>query len=73
MHERAECLAGISKDEGAALLQLVAAISQGRVEPSVLPDLDSVVMPLAPIEEIVLEPITLSPLTRLDSLEGVRP
>ena len=61
----------ISRDEAVALRELVAAINEGRVEPSVLPDLDSPSDPLEPLEELVVEPIALSPLVRLDTIDGV--
>jgi hypothetical protein len=56
----------ISPDEAAALQQLFTAISVRRIEPSVLPDLQSALKPPTPIEEIVLEPITINPLAALE-------
>jgi hypothetical protein len=57
----------ISQDEAAALRQLFAAIGSRRLETAVLPDLVAALQPPVPIEDIVLEPITVSPLA---SLEG---
>jgi hypothetical protein len=57
----------ISQDEAAALRQLFSAISNRRIETSTLADLESTLAPPAPIEEIVLEPITISPLASLGS------
>jgi hypothetical protein len=56
----------ISPDESAALQQLFAAISSRRIETRALPDLASALKPPAPIEEIVLEPITISPLAAVE-------
>jgi hypothetical protein len=56
----------ISPDEAAALKQLFTAISDRRIEASVLPDLQSALKPPVPIEEIVLEPITINPLAALE-------
>jgi len=56
----------IAPDEAAALKQLFAAISVRRIETSVLPDLQSALKPPTPIEEIVLDPITISPLAALE-------
>ena len=56
----------ISPDESAALQQLFTAISSRRIESRALPDLTSTLKPLDPIEEIVLEPITISPLAALE-------
>jgi hypothetical protein len=57
----------ISQDEAAALRQLFTAISNGRFDAAVLPDLDAALQPPSEIREIVLEPITLSPLASLES------
>jgi hypothetical protein len=57
----------ISREDAAALQRLVDVLAARQLEPGVLPQLDSVSAPLAPIEEIVLEPITLSPIAGLDS------
>ena len=57
----------ISQDEAAALRQLFAAISNRRLETSLLPDLDAALQPPAPIEDIVLEPLSVSPLASLES------
>ena len=57
----------ISQDEAAALRRLFTAISNGRVDAAALPDLDTALQPPPEIEEIVLEPITLSPLASLGS------
>jgi hypothetical protein len=62
----------ISKDDAEALRQLIAVAAR-QTEPLRLPDLVPAEEPLPAIGEIVLEPITLSPIVRLDSLEGVRP
>lgn len=56
----------ISPDEAAALNQLFAAIGNRRIETSALPDLQSALQPPAPIEEIALDPITISPLAALE-------
>jgi hypothetical protein len=57
----------ISQDEAAALRQLFAAINDRRFETSVLPELASSLKPPDPIADIVLEPITISPLASLES------
>ena len=57
----------ISPDESAALRQLFVAINDRRIETKSLPDLTAALKPPDPIEEIALEPITISPLA---SLEG---
>jgi hypothetical protein len=62
----------ISRQEGADLQRLIDAIASRRLPPAALPDWDSPATPLDPIDEIVLEPITLSPIVRLDNVEGVR-
>jgi hypothetical protein len=56
----------ISEDEAAALKQLFAAIGERRLETSALPDLASALQPPEPIEDIVLEPISISPLAPLE-------
>lgn len=56
----------ISADEAAALTQLFTAIGNRRIEASALPDLQSALKPPAPIEEIALDPITISPLAALE-------
>jgi hypothetical protein len=57
----------IAPDEAAALRQLFTAISNRRIEPRALPDLQSALEPPDPIEEIVLEPITISPLAAFEA------
>jgi hypothetical protein len=69
---KAEDVVLVSPAEADALDYLVTALTTRRVEPSAVPDLDSAPEPLSPIDEIVLEPISLSPLVRLDSEEGAR-
>jgi len=56
----------IAADEAAALKQLFSAITNRRIETRALPDLTSALKPPAPIEEIVLDPITISPLAALE-------
>jgi hypothetical protein len=56
----------ISPDESAALQRLFTAINSRRIETRALPDLMSALKPPAPIEEIVLDPITISPLAALE-------
>ena len=56
----------ISPDESAALRQLFTAINNRQIETLALPDLASALKPPAPIEEIVLEPISISPLAALE-------
>ena len=56
----------ISRDEAVALRQLVAAIAARQVEAVDIPKLEGESAPLAPIEEIVLEPIELSPMAGLE-------
>jgi hypothetical protein len=46
---------------------LFTAISNGRFDTAALPDLDAALQPPSEIAEIVLEPITLSPLVSLES------
>ena len=55
----------ISQEEAAAWNRLFAAIGSRRIETSALPDLQSALKPPNPIEEIVVEPITISPLAAL--------
>lgn len=52
----------ISPDEGLALRHLVVAIVARQVEAADIPELGGQSAPLPAIEEIVLEPITLSPM-----------
>jgi hypothetical protein len=56
----------ISQDEAIALRQLFAAISSRRLETTVLPDFAAALKPPDPIEDIVVEPITISPLAPLE-------
>jgi hypothetical protein len=56
----------ISPDESAALQQLFVLINSRRIETRVLPDLATALKPPDPIEEIVLDPITISPLAALE-------
>ena len=56
----------IAPEEAAALKQLFTAINNRRIETRALPDLTSALKPPAPIEEIVLDPITISPLAALE-------
>jgi len=56
----------IAPDEAAALKQLFTAISNRRIETRALPDLTSALKPPAPIDEIALDPITISPLAALE-------
>jgi hypothetical protein len=56
----------ISEDEAAALKRLFAAIGERRLETSALPDLASALEPPEPIEDIVLEPISIIPLAPLE-------
>jgi hypothetical protein len=69
---KAEGAVLVSPAEADALEYLASALIARRIGPSAVPDLDSAPVPLSPIEEIVLEPISVSPLVRLDSEEGVR-
>jgi hypothetical protein len=55
-----------SPDEAAALRQLVTAISARQVKAVDIPALGVESAPLPPIEEIVLEPIKLSPMAGLE-------
>jgi hypothetical protein len=56
----------ISQEEAAALRQLFTAIGNRRIETSALPDLQTALKPPDPIEEIMVEPITISPLAALE-------
>ncbi|HZM93824.1 MAG TPA: hypothetical protein VFB92_10405 [Vicinamibacterales bacterium] len=56
----------ISRDEAVALRQLIAAIAARQVEAVDIPKLEGESAPIAPIEEIVLEPIELSPMAGLE-------
>ncbi len=56
----------VSPGEAAALRQLVVAIAARQVEAGDIPKLEGESVPLAPIGEIVLEPIELSPIAGLD-------
>jgi hypothetical protein len=55
----------VAPDEAEALRDLLSAISQRRLEPSVLPESVSVAMPLPLIEPITLEPLRVDPLPEL--------
>jgi len=57
----------ISLDEAAALRKLIVAIAARQVEATDIPQLAAESAPLPMIEEIVLEPIKLSPLDGLES------
>jgi hypothetical protein len=57
----------ISLDEAVALRQLVVAIAARQVQATDIPQLAAESAPLPTIEEIVLEPIELSPLDGLES------
>ena len=57
----------VSLDEAAALRQLIGAIAARQVEAMDIPQLAAESAPLPMIEEIVLEPIKLSPLDGLES------
>ena len=57
----------ISLDEAAALRQLIVAVAARQVEATDIPQLAAESAPLPTIEEIVLEPIKLSPLDGLES------
>jgi hypothetical protein len=56
----------VSPDEAVALRQLMAAIAARQVEAVDIPTLGADAAPLPPIEEILLEPMTLSPIAGLD-------
>jgi hypothetical protein len=60
----------ISPSEAAALRRLVAGIRDGRIDATVLDDLQPAAGPLEPLSEIAIEPITIEPLARLELLEG---
>ena len=57
----------ISLDEAVALRQLIVAIAARQVQATDIPQLAAASAPLPTIEEIVLEPIELSPLDGLES------
>jgi hypothetical protein len=57
----------ISPDEAVALRQLVVAIAARQVVARDIPELGVESAPLPPLEELVLEPIKLSPLGGLES------
>lgn len=57
----------VSPDEAAALRQLVMAIAARQVAADDIPALGAESPPLPPLEEIVLEPIMLSPMAGLGS------
>ena len=57
----------ISLDEAVALRQLIVAIAARQVQATDIPQLAAALAPLPTIEEIVLEPIELSPLDGLES------
>ena len=57
----------ISRDEAVALRQLIVAIAARQVQAADIPQLAAESAPLPTIEEIVLEPIELSPLVGLES------
>jgi hypothetical protein len=60
----------ISHSETAALRLLVASIHDGRINPTILDDLQPTAAPLEPLSEIAIQPITIEPLARLELLEG---
>ena len=62
----------IPPGETAALRLLVASIRDGRIDPTVLDDLQPAAAPLEPPSEIAIPPITIEPLARLEFLEGAR-
>lgn len=62
----------ISHSETAALRLLVTSIHDGRIDPTVLDDLQPTAAPLEPLSEIAIQPITIEPLARLELLEGAR-
>ena len=57
----------VSDDEAVALRQLVVAIANRQVKAVDIPELGVESVPLPALEEIVLEPIKLSPLSGLES------
>ena len=56
----------VSDDEAVALRQLVVAIANRQVKAVDIPELGMESVPLPALEEIVLEPIKLSPLAGLE-------
>jgi hypothetical protein len=62
----------ISPDEAVALSRLVRVVVQQRVQSAAFPALGAEQGLIEPLEEIVLEPIAVSPLVRPDTAEGVR-
>lgn len=56
----------VSPSEAAALRQLVVAIAARQVGAVDIPKLEGESAPLPPLEEIVLEPIELSPIAGLE-------
>jgi hypothetical protein len=52
----------VSRDEVVAMRQLVVAIVARQVEAADIPELGGEFVPLPVIEEMVLEPLTLSPM-----------
>ena len=56
----------VSNDEAVALRQLVVAIANRQVKAVDIPELGVESVPLPTLEEIVLEPIKLSPLAGLE-------
>ena len=56
----------ISQEEAAALRALFTAVSNRRLEPSELPDLAAALKPPDPIEDLIVEPIIISPLAPLE-------
>jgi hypothetical protein len=56
----------VSNDEAVALRQLVVAIANRQVKAVDIPELGVESVPLPALEEIVLEPIKLSPLAGLE-------
>jgi hypothetical protein len=56
----------VSADEAVGLRQLVAAIATSQIKAVDIPTLGVESTPLPPLEEIVLEPIKLSPLAGLE-------
>jgi len=57
----------VSPDDASALRHLVTAIATRQLDASDIPPLGTESAPLPPIDEIVLEPIKLSPITGLES------
>ena len=57
----------ISRDEAVALRQLIVAIAARQVQATDIPQLGAESAPLPQMEEIVLEPIKLSPLAGLET------